>query len=403
MRGRITWFFICSIALLLTACSSQIRYMLAEYATTDEYHEQQTEYIFTTVMRIHEDMPEFTFHRVVGDYVPEPWYEIPQPMEVGIVIEDAGISANQDTRQIEVFHREGAGHFFTFYEYHYGEFVRVPNTALLEELFIRWDDGTTQIGSRVENNKRVLYAVENYGLYITQLAVFPSWRVENGHSETEWCRPQDIFHLDVVDDWIILSVGEIQGTMNNFFGDLHRVRRDGSGREVLLPNDFSMNSQFTIIDGWVYHNVWNAQSYYGWIRIRPDGTDREFVGNTIYTIITFGEDGYIYGSHVASGWGNLARWQPESNESTTLFLRETVPTFEEYESILVSYGNITIADEHVYFTVTVTGAWRYAELIGWRTPWETLYSADYRVDKNGHNLTRVADDQKACASFDGSY
>ena len=102
-----------------------------------------------------------------------------------------------------------------------------------------------------------------------------------------------------------------------------------------------------------------------------------------------GEDGYIYGSHVASGWGNLARWQPESNESTTLFLRETVPTFEEYVSILVSYSNITITDEHVYFTVAVTEAWRYAEFIGWRTPWEALYRADYRVDKNGHNLTRV--------------
>ena len=39
-------------------------------------------------------------------------------------IENAGLRANQDTRQIEVFHRVGADHFFTFFEYHDGEFVR---------------------------------------------------------------------------------------------------------------------------------------------------------------------------------------------------------------------------------------------------------------------------------------
>jgi len=44
--------------------------------------------IFTTTMRIHENMPEFTFHRIVGDYAEHPWYEIPFPREVTIIIED---------------------------------------------------------------------------------------------------------------------------------------------------------------------------------------------------------------------------------------------------------------------------------------------------------------------------
>ena len=427
---------------------------------------------FETTMRLHEDMPEFTFIRIIEDTVPEPCYEIPQPMNVSILImdergnnergniiqsitgltqsnvyggihyedydiafedfnfdgyldmrllrfqdgaggrivieyiwlwdretsqfilnqqlmdiENAGLHANQETQQLEAFHRVGADHFFTFYEYHYGEFMRVPDRTFLEGLRIYWDDGTTQFGSRVEGNTRVLYAVENYGLDIMQLAIFPSLHVEWGHSELESCRPQEIFSLDVVDDWIILSAGEIQGTMGNFFGDLHRVRRDGSGREAFQIR--SMSSRFIIIDGWVYHHVWNVQSQYGWIRIRPDGTNKESMYDTIDTIITFGEDGYIYGTHRAGGWGNLARWQPESNEVVTLFLREAAPTFEEYTSINVSYGNITLTDEHVYFTVTVTGVYPYSELIGWRTPWETLYSGNYRVNKDGSNLTRV--------------
>ena len=172
------------------------RYMPAEY------REYQSEYIFTTTMRIHEDMPVFTFHRIVGDYAPEPWHEIPQPREVSIIVKDengaiiqvisdltqssrygtqgiafddfnfdgyldmrllrfqdgaggrlvteyiwlwdrsasqfalnrqlmdienAGLSANQYTRRIEAFHRAGADHFFTFFEYHDGEFARIPD------------------------------------------------------------------------------------------------------------------------------------------------------------------------------------------------------------------------------------------------------------------------------------
>jgi len=42
-------------------------------------------------------------------------------------IENAGLSANQYTRRIEAFHRAGADHFFTFFEYHDGEFARIPD------------------------------------------------------------------------------------------------------------------------------------------------------------------------------------------------------------------------------------------------------------------------------------
>jgi hypothetical protein len=45
--------------------------------------------IFTSTVRIHDDMPEFTVRRIVGDFVPEPsWDDIPHPREVSIIIED---------------------------------------------------------------------------------------------------------------------------------------------------------------------------------------------------------------------------------------------------------------------------------------------------------------------------
>jgi len=263
------------------------------------------------------------------------------------------------------------------------QFDAVPGSIFTEELYIHWDDGITQFGSRVEGNVSVLYAIENHGSHMTQLAVFPSFNVEWGNAETQWCSPQNIFYLDVVDDWVILSAGQIQGSMANFFGDLHRVRRDGSGREAF--NLGSMNRRFIIIDGWVYHNIWCAQDLYGWIRIRPDGTGREFVGDFIHTIILFGDDGYIYGTNAASGLGNLARWRPESNESVTLFLENNAPVFDEFFS-RVSYRDIVPADGYVYFTVSVFGVWDYAQPVGWRTPWEGLHTANFRVNKDGSSL-----------------
>jgi len=162
------------------------------------------------------------------------------------------------------------------------------NTDSIDEMHIHWDDGITQFGSRIEGSNRVLYEIKNHGMELVQLAVFSSLNVEWGHAETKWCRPQSIFYLDVIDNWVILSAGEFQGSGNNFFGDLYRVNRDGSGREAFRLG--SMNDSFIIINGWVYHHIWCAQALYGWIRIRPDGTDREFVGDTINTIIYLNDE-----------------------------------------------------------------------------------------------------------------
>ena len=280
----------------------------------------------------------------------------------------------------------------TDYTYEYIPYVVIDEfieqeyicSTFVEDLFIYWDDGITQFGSRIENNATVLYAIENHDSYIIELAVFPSLNVEWGHAETEWCRPQSIFQLDVIDDWVILTAGQIQGSMRNFFGDLHRVRRDGSEREAFGLGSGSSN--FIIIDGWIYYNIFNPKEAYGWIRIRPDGTGREFMGDFIHTIILFGDDGYIYGTNAVSGDGNLARWRPESYDSITLFSKVDAPTFDEFYNIVL-YQDIIVVDGYVYFTVLVIGTWDYIPFLGWHTPWAALYTANFRVDKDGSNLT----------------
>jgi len=64
-----------------------------EYSTykekSEEFAEEIDIFISTINMQIHEDMPEFTFHRIIGELVLEGyWIDIPSPREVSIIIED---------------------------------------------------------------------------------------------------------------------------------------------------------------------------------------------------------------------------------------------------------------------------------------------------------------------------
>jgi len=267
------------------------------------------------------------------------------------------------------------------------QLINSLDTMFSGEMHIHWEDGDLQYGSRFEGNNLVIYAIEGGGSELTQLTVFQPWVVERGLELHDWnSNPQWVHQFGVTDDYIIASVGETQGSGRYFYGDLFRIRRDGSGRESFGFE--SMSHTFFIIDGWIYHDYWSFQSASeeGWYRFRLDGTNIEFVGDVIHRIFLFGEDGYIYGIHAASGEGNLARWRPESAEPITLFLGESAPSFEEYNSSMSYWNNITVTDEYVLFTVIVSG-YRDGH---WRSSF--LYTADYRVDKDGGNLTLLGEE-----------
>jgi len=260
------------------------------------------------------------------------------------------------------------------------------------EIHILWDDGNMQYGSRTRGNNLALYAIENDGTDITQIAAFGPLSVEWGREETERCRPSSIMFFDVMDEWIILSVGEIQGSGGFFFGDLYRVRRDGNGRETFEFLDSNPeNPRFIVINDWIYYQDWGCPQCggcgYGWIRFRADGTEKELLDDIISAIYFFGEDGYIYGTHHAEemtgSWRrpvNLVRWRPEHiNEAITLFEGSSLPKCEYSDSI--GFRDIVVADGYVMLTAIV---WGYRPGDGWRG--SLIYSANYRVDVDGSNL-----------------
>ena len=253
------------------------------------------------------------------------------------------------------------------------------------EMIIHWDDGITKYGSRAENNRLALYAIDSRSSNKTQLAVFEPLNISRwGGVETEWCNPSWIHYFEVVGDWVIISVGETMGSGGFFEGGIFRVKRDGSRHE---PFEFgTYNPRFIIFDDWIYHNDWVAMDGEGWFRIRPDGTGKELLDAAIHNIYFFSEDGYVYNSYKSSDmlneWNpiiNLVRWRPDSGEFITLFTGTTLPEFDD--SCHMGFWDIVVTDNYVLFTVFV---WGYRDGDSWRG--SLLYTADYRVDKDGNNL-----------------
>jgi hypothetical protein len=267
----------------------------------------------------------------------------------------------------------------------------LPDTICFGEINILWDDGIMQYGNRVECNNLVLYSIEHYNSNMTQLAVFQPLSVERGWIEVGRYHPQEIIHFELTSDWIILSVGEFQGSAGYFYGGIFRAKRDGSGHESFGLGE--NNPKFIVADDWIYHNDRDMMgSGEGWIRIRPDGTGKEQLEANIHSIFFFAEDGYMYGTRstdiMLNEWNsatNLARWQPDSTESIVLFFGDALPSFENSSHMI--FRDFIVANDYVIFTVCL---WGYRLGDSWRG--SVLYTANYKVDKDGNNLMLLSEE-----------
>ena len=232
----------------------------------------------------------------------------------------------------------------------------------LDNINILWDGGAIQYAWRFEDDNCVLYVIEDGAS--EQLAIFqPRYQGFRDY----------IVDFGMIDDWIILSVGSYQGSGAVFYGDFVRMKKDGSELEHFWLTD---DDRFHIIGDWVYYNYWAIQpnKLEGIYRVRVDSSDEEYMGDILRSIIVTA-DGYMYGTQA----NNFIRWSPADGEIVTLFFGEILPRFDEYDFIV--YTNIKIGEGYILFTVHV---WSYRQGDTWRG--SSLYTAEYRVDKNGENL-----------------
>ena len=247
------------------------------------------------------------------------------------------------------------------------------------------DDGYTQYFWKAENDGCVLYAIDKNASYARQLAIFPPGCKYGGPEAINY-----ISNFGICGDWLIVSVGHFEGSGSYFCGDYARLKKDGSELEHFWLTD---DHTFFIVDDWIYYNVWTAKyGAEGCYRIRPDGTDKEYLGNAIQSIIFNDKDGYLYGKHdtdeMLNGWNpvpDMILFKPDDDEMITLFKGDTLPKFDD--SDYIRYYDVEVTDGSVAFTAIVHG---YSS--GDRGYGHILYLANYCVSKDGANLSLLGEE-----------
>ena len=247
-------------------------------------------------------------------------------------------------------------------------------------------DGAAQYFWRYEEDDCVLYALYDGEASPKKLAVFSALKSD------EYITKKRVVDFGICGDWIIASVGFHSGSGSYFHGNFFRMKKDGSELAHFNPTD---DDNFAIVEGWIYYNYWRVEALLendpiGYYRIRPDGTDKEYLGDKIYSFITYAEDGYIYGERdtgariyfyndeYSNPITDLIRCDIDGNNAVVLFSGETLPKIDGAE--VVEYSQLTIEEKSVVFQVSVDGR-KNGE--NWR---RYLYTADYCVNKDGSDL-----------------
>lgn len=268
--------------------------------------------------------------------------------------------------------------------------IEVENATFLES------NGDTQYYWAFEGDNCVLYALEKNESAVKQLALFPPTEYEGSDPTLN-----SIIDFGICGDWIIVSIGHYEGSGNYFYGDFARMKKDGSELAHFWLTD---NDKFDIIDDWIYYNFWTVKDSPtdedGCYRIHPDGTGREYMGDILYSILLYDQDGYVYGEHntgkTINDWNpttDLIRCKPDGSGLITLFSGDSLPKFDN--SDYMRYSDIKINNDYVAFTASVHG---YSEGDSWRGHFN--YIADYRVDKNGNNLTLLREEYPVSSETD---
>ncbi|MDR1538026.1 MAG: DUF5050 domain-containing protein [Clostridiales bacterium] len=250
------------------------------------------------------------------------------------------------------------------------------------------NDGDTQYYCVLEEDNCVMYALDKNASASNpmQIAVFPP--AENGGISPAL---KSIVDFGICGDWIIISAGSYEGSAGYFSGDFARMKKDGSALEHFWLTD---DNKFVIVDDLIYYNFWTVKGSAdeGCYRIRPDGTDKEYLGDMLSSIFCYNRDGYLYGEHDTGETINkmnpmtdLIRCKPDERGFTTLFSADRLPRFDSSDYML--YNDIEIRDNFVLFTVYVHG---YREGDSWRGHYN--YIADFCVDKDGGNLTLLREE-----------
>jgi hypothetical protein len=207
--------------------------------------------------------------------------------------------------------------------------------------------------------------------------------------------PLQVTQLSVCGDWLIYSIGVHEGSGNYFYGDLYRIKPDGTGKEMLKINSQDNTNlgddQFTVLDNWIFYNNISEGVDYGYYKIHPDMTGKqklniwimESVNSIIGTI-----DGFLY---YETSSGDIHRCKSDMSQDTVIVKAKDLPNFKTAQDIY--QYEINILNNKMYFNAQV---WGYRSGYSWRN--QFINSTFNQINLDGTGLKTLA---KVSSKLDG--
>ena len=202
-----------------------------------------------------------------------------------------------------------------------------------------------------------------------------------------------VTHLSACGNHLIYAIGNYQGSGNYYFGDMYRIKSDGSGRELLRVNDedntnLENDNIFTLDDRIFYSNYSERYGYDGgYYVMKSDMSDKRKLDTDIYSVID-AIDGFLY---YQTRPGDIHRCRSDMTQDSLLVKAADLPNFRTADDYF-RYKPDIIGDT-VYFNASV---WGYRSEGSWRDKF--INSTFNKVGLDGTEFKTLA---SISSDFDG--
>ena len=192
------------------------------------------------------------------------------------------------------------------------------------------------------------------------------------HEEYSYTIPQ----LSVCGEWLIYSVGSFEGSGAYFYGNMYRIKPDGTDKASM---NISSTGNFLAYDNWIYYTDSNQEIGCPSNIIHPDLSGKQKMNDSI-TPITLTDDGWLFYNEKN---GDIHRSRINGNNDSLILKADQL-------------HNYLTKDDHYNYTLDFVGDMVYINAEAWGPrsggSWRDQFvcSSFNRVNINGKDFQTFA-------------
>ncbi|MEI6602610.1 MAG: DUF5050 domain-containing protein [Clostridia bacterium] len=182
----------------------------------------------------------------------------------------------------------------------------------------------------------------------------------------------EVTQLSACGEWLIYSIGDYEGSGHFFYGNIFRIKPDGTDKALLNILD---TDNFLVYGDWIFYSEQVPGKYNVTSIIHPDLSGKQAI-NKFYEICTITPDGWLFYN---TEEGDIHRSRIDGSNDTLLLKSDKLPNYlkkeDRYQYALEIVGDL------VYFNAEV---WGYRMNASWRP--QFIDSSFNRINMNGTGL-----------------